>query len=187
MDSNKVANWLQIGGNIGIVVGLILVAVQIKQSSDLAHAQLVSDGYAMSISLQLALAGEEPGVAWTKAINDPENVTDDDLMKLDVMLRAIWYFMTRMEYMNELGMSSVTTPQRAEFFVWDFLDNPVALAWWEVAEAEGGVGNIAPETRDDTTALLKKLGRDTMHQRRLDYFARLRGNQVPADARNGVQ
>ena len=34
MDTTKVANWLQIIGNFGIVVGLILVAVQIDQNSE---------------------------------------------------------------------------------------------------------------------------------------------------------
>jgi hypothetical protein len=34
MDTAKVANWLQIIGNFGIVVGLILVAVQINQNSE---------------------------------------------------------------------------------------------------------------------------------------------------------
>jgi hypothetical protein len=34
VDTSKLANWLQIVGNFGIVVGLILVAVQIDQTSD---------------------------------------------------------------------------------------------------------------------------------------------------------
>ena len=34
MDTAKVANWLQILGNFGVVVGLILVAVQINQNSE---------------------------------------------------------------------------------------------------------------------------------------------------------
>jgi len=181
MDSSKLANWLQIGGNIGIVIGLILVAVQIKQSSELAHAQLVSEGHAIAMSIQLALAGEEPGIAWSKAIHRPEELTDDDLMKLEAMLRASWYATTRAEYMYELGMSSATAAFRAEAFVWDFLDNPIALAWWAEAEPARGVGYIAPKTRDAVKDLLEQLNRGEMHQRRLDYFNRLRG-RMPDDA-----
>ncbi len=33
MDSNKLANWLQVGANIGIVGGLVLVALQLEQNS----------------------------------------------------------------------------------------------------------------------------------------------------------
>ena len=35
MDFTKTSNWLQVTANLGIVAGLILVGVQLKQNADL--------------------------------------------------------------------------------------------------------------------------------------------------------
>jgi len=43
MDTAKVANWLQIVGNLGIVIGLIMVAVQIDQASEQTRRSMIQE------------------------------------------------------------------------------------------------------------------------------------------------
>ena len=41
MDTNKMVSWLQVGANLGIILGLVLVGLQLKQNSDLLKIQLL--------------------------------------------------------------------------------------------------------------------------------------------------
>lgn len=41
MNSNRVTYWLQIGGNLALLVGLVFVGVQLYQDRQLKRAELV--------------------------------------------------------------------------------------------------------------------------------------------------
>ncbi len=48
MESSKFGYWLQIGANVGILAGLILVGLQINQNTELTRMSIFSaeqDGY----------------------------------------------------------------------------------------------------------------------------------------------
>ncbi len=40
MNSEKVTSWLTLGANIGVIVGLILLIVEIRQNTDMMRAQI---------------------------------------------------------------------------------------------------------------------------------------------------
>ena len=75
-------------GNLGLIVGLVLVAVQIKQNNDLAKAQLLSDGWLAGIQINLALIGENPAASMAKASTVPDQLTDEDLILLNRIVTA---------------------------------------------------------------------------------------------------
>ena len=58
MNSGKLSNWLQIAANVGIVVGLLLVGVQLKQNSDLLKTQLLYDESRRAVDLETLVVGE---------------------------------------------------------------------------------------------------------------------------------
>ena len=158
MESSKLANWLQILGNFGLIVGLILVAIQIRQSSEIAHAQIVSDGFAIVNDIKLAIAGEEPGIVLAKAIAHPEELSDEEMVKVNALLSAHWYTRIRTEYLSDKGFSFGTPETYGQGTVSEFLDNPYGLAWWE--EKKFGFGRFAPKTRDVINDFLAKEGED---------------------------
>ena len=43
MNTEKLNRWLSLGANIGVVIGLLLVAYQIRQEANLTKLQLFSD------------------------------------------------------------------------------------------------------------------------------------------------
>ena len=43
METDKISRWLTLGANIGVVLGLLLVALQIRQEAELTKNQLFSD------------------------------------------------------------------------------------------------------------------------------------------------
>ena len=44
MEFDRVNRWLTLAANLGLLVGLILVALQLNQNSELARAQLIHEG-----------------------------------------------------------------------------------------------------------------------------------------------
>jgi hypothetical protein len=56
----KPAQWLTIGSNLAVVIGLALVGMQIYQNTDLAKAQLANDFYLMDMEFALSVMGDTP-------------------------------------------------------------------------------------------------------------------------------
>ncbi len=44
----RITAWLQVVGNFGLIIGLVLVAIQINQNSNLSRAQLAHDAWLSS-------------------------------------------------------------------------------------------------------------------------------------------
>ncbi len=146
MDSTKVASWLQIFGNFGLIAGLILVAVQINQNTEIARAQIVSDAWTHPLNYQLSLMGETPVGPWYKAMTNQE-LADEDLAVVQAMIEYHWYVAVRNETMYQAGYSLASPEFFAAAFLGEVGHGIVAVAWWDTVASDGFKG-LAPETRD---------------------------------------
>jgi hypothetical protein len=149
MDSSKAANWLQILGNLGLIVGLVLVAVQIKQNNDLAKAQLLSDGWLAGIQWNLAQIGENPAISIARASAAPDQLTDEDLIVLDGIVAAHRLLGTRAASLDAAGYRFYPVEGFAHVFVQQTLNSPFGIAWWndvrqqnKVAPEEGALADL---------------------------------------------
>jgi hypothetical protein len=52
-----------LGANIGVIAGLILVAVQINQNTAITKAQMANLYYIADMALELAMMGENPAAS----------------------------------------------------------------------------------------------------------------------------
>ena len=170
MESGKLANWLQILGNVGLVAGLILVAVQIKQNTDATKAQMISDGLAHYANLFLAIAGEEAASAWSKAIDAPDALSTEEIIVLDQVQFAHYFLTARTEYIAGLGYATLAT-EEAEILsnagrtVSFFLTNPHGYASYQ--ETQNGRWALAtPKTKVAIDALLQTRGPEVQFQDR---------------------
>ena len=143
MDSAKVSNWLQIAGNFGLLAGLVLVAIQVNQNTQIARAQLLSVGWMNVMETQLAMMGERPAEAWAKAVTGSQPLTDEDVYVLDAMLNANWMVAGRVESVAEAGFEIERT-ERMAAWVTGFLGNDFSASWWEVNK--DGWAESAPTT-----------------------------------------
>jgi hypothetical protein len=89
METGKLGSWLHVGANVGILAGLILVAVQINQTSALVSEQLENSNWTDQLNLHLAMMGENPAAAVAKAIENPSDLTVEETRVLDAYL-AYW-------------------------------------------------------------------------------------------------
>lgn len=155
MNSEKLVHWLQIIGNFGLIVGLVLVAVQIQQNTEMTKAQMISEDRGIAVALKLAVLGENPAKAVAKAIDSPGQLTTEDMFVLTSLQLANYYHKSRNEMLYSMGFGTGThqfsTPDNnAVSTIHEFLGTPHGIALWEIwKDLEGGGPweNGAPLTR----------------------------------------
>jgi hypothetical protein len=104
VDRDRLQSWLQIASNIGLLIGLILVGVQIKQTSDLTRRTLLESAYQPETAHMDTMMGEHAAASLARAKFAPDALTPADVHVL--LYFADWHFamMRRNAQLEELGM-----------------------------------------------------------------------------------
>ena len=130
MAKNKLDNWLGVLGNLAVVVGLIVVAVELNQNSVIANGELTSQF--MSNWQNLDQSRQDPSFArvYAKSIERPEELTLAEKVQLDGYYWAMMdqLELTRLLVNSELFNSSYEKIVRPNVRI--FLTTPYAQAWW---------------------------------------------------------
>lgn len=66
MNMDKWPHWLQVGANLGLLVGLVFVAIQLYQDRQLKTAELIAGSLQEHHARHLALMGDNPAAALSK-------------------------------------------------------------------------------------------------------------------------
>ena len=130
MLTDKVNRWLTLSANTGVIAGLILVAVQINQNTQITKAQIVNDYYLADMNLELAMMGDEPAVSWTKAVYTPNELNHVDAAVLDRYFNYGMVQINRLQKMHEMGLADDDWEDRIYYLSWH-LGNEVGRRWWE--------------------------------------------------------
>ena len=129
MLTDTVNRWLTLSANIGVIAGLILVAVQIDQNTRIMRAQIVNDYYLADMNLELAMMGDDPAISWTKAVYAPNELNHVDATILDRYFNYGLVQISRLQKMHELGMADDDWEDRINYLRWH-LGNEVGRRWW---------------------------------------------------------
>ena len=143
MMGDTVNRWLSLGANVGIVVGLLLVAFQIKQDADLTKALLFNDHTNSRKEWNQAMMGENPMVVVAKSIERPQELTLDELHVMDMYLIGAINELRRLEVLKLAGLQ-VDNASVEGLHVFYFGSN-FAKAWY----AEYSVGTQETSNVDD--------------------------------------
>jgi hypothetical protein len=80
------SNWLAIGTNVAVIIGLLLVVLELDQNSKLARIGLLNDGNATENELFQAQMAEVPKNIIAKSLECPEKLDLSDYVVLDSYL-----------------------------------------------------------------------------------------------------
>lgn len=132
MKNQPLNQWLQVLANLGIVVGLLLVGVQLKQNSDLLKMQLLYEESQRAIKLETQVVGENGADVWAKSLTDPGDLT---LPEQRIMEAILWSFVEqlRASYMlADLGLlEDDEWRARLDSDGGFYLGNAYGRAWWQ--------------------------------------------------------
>lgn len=133
MDSEKITRWLTLAANVGVIAGLVLVAVQINQNSQITKAQIANDYFLADMTLELAMMGENPAISWHKAVYAPDTLTTEDAVILDRYFNYGLVQIHRLEEMDKMGLAHEGWEERIGYLRWH-LGNEIGRRWWEGAK-----------------------------------------------------
>ena len=131
MNSSKLSDWLQIAANVGIVGGLLLVGVQLKQNSDLLKTQLLYEESNRLVNLETEVVGEIGAEVWAKSISEPQNLS---LSEQRVMEALLWSFVEQLRSTRLLAELGLLEDEEWKLRVISdaayYLGNDYGRAWW---------------------------------------------------------
>ncbi len=128
MKADKLNSWLTLGANIGVVIGLFLVAYQIRQDADLTKAQLFSESTDSRREWNQAMMGSAPMKVVTKSIERPLELTLEELQIMDMYLLAAVNEIRRLELFEAAGLNVDADVENLEVF---YFGSNFAKAWYE--------------------------------------------------------
>ncbi len=128
MKEDRVNRWLTLVANIGLVVGLFLVAFQIKQDADLTKVQLFSDHTNSRREWNQAMMGESPMEVVAKSIERPHQLTLAELHMMDLYFVAAINELRRLEVLKQAGLEVDANVEGLQVF---YFGSNFAKAWWQ--------------------------------------------------------
>ncbi len=131
MESSKFGYWLQIGANVGILAGLVLVSLQISQNTNLTRLGFYSAEEDSFIAMGATLSGETLATAWAKAIEEPESLTTAEMVQLEAYLQNVWTQIGRRDYLYQEGLYENPAEGSIPWLQKRIFGNTFARAWWQ--------------------------------------------------------
>ena len=105
-ETDRLNRWLTLAANLGVIVGLIILIVEVRQNADLTRAQLLANRDDLLVQIELSLASPESSAAWVKSIREPEGLTDTEIRMVESHLVAVMLQWHHMFTMEEAGLTS---------------------------------------------------------------------------------
>jgi uncharacterized protein (TIGR02246 family) len=158
MEQEKLNRRLQVIANLGIVAGLVLVGVQLKQSSELLKLQLLYEESQRSIGIETLVIGEDAAQVWAKSLTDAVNLTPAEQRILEAML---WSYTENLRATYMLSQQGLLKEEewrmRVEADTAFYLANPYARAWWSNYSADS---DFPDELEEAINSRLTAVSRD---------------------------
>jgi hypothetical protein len=130
--TENASRWLTLAANLAILAGLVLVAIELNQNSQLTRTALIAEGSALENQIWTPLATELPGEIIAKAVECPEKLTYADFLALDGFYYTSFNDVYREYELNREGLFTVEEwKAEVEAYAYWFLGNDFGRAWWE--------------------------------------------------------
>lgn len=130
MTISRLDRWLNVTGQLAVVIGLLVVAVELRQNSTIANGDL-SAQYLTNWQV-IDQAQMEPGFAsvYAKSLERPEDLTLAEKVQLDGFY---WSVMDQMDLALELVEAGIFNDSLEALWgppTRSVLSSPYARAWW---------------------------------------------------------
>ena len=175
----KTTDLVQIFSALAIVVGLILVLVELRQSRSVAEAQLLSDQASIDTSILIGVMGENTAKVLAVACDEPQELSREQGEVLQAYLRSRLMQLTRLRSIQKATglLESRNFEQETKTLSGGFLGTPYGRYIWERDRAYW-VANVYPEISrifDETLSEVQASPRECTWRdfKHIEYLERL--------------
>lgn len=138
MNTDKLNKWLTLCANFGVLVGIILVALEINQANKTTYAEMVNNHNDRWITIDHSWQDAGFAAAWAKAVENPEALTVAEMIQLSGHLYAYLDHLNSYRRLEELGVLSAEATSFEDFVAKNtkvFFGNQFAQTWWQENKA----------------------------------------------------
>jgi hypothetical protein len=88
LNADKINKWLVLGANVGVLIGIILVVLEIRQATITTNAEMVSNHQNRWVEISLSMQNAEFAEAWAKAMQDHDELSVSEMIQVSGFLWA---------------------------------------------------------------------------------------------------
>lgn len=130
---DRVNKWLMLGANIGVVLGLIILIIEVRQNASLTRVSLETAKNDQLANIELSIASPAVATAWTKSIRAPETMTDADIRMVESHLIAVMLQWDNLFQMEGGGLASrARTRAHIQNSAPYYFGSTYAKNWWRL-------------------------------------------------------
>lgn len=137
---DRLNRWLTLGANIGVVLGLIILIVEVRQNAALSRATMEQQKNNVLAEIEFNIARPEISEIWIKSIRHPEDLTDAEIRTMDGILVAL---MLQWEHRFQMETAGLARREEARQHVINaapyYFGSRFAKNWWSF-QANGWEG-----------------------------------------------
>ncbi|GJL92950.1 hypothetical protein [Hyphococcus sp.] len=131
MKLDRVNRWLTLGANIGVVLGLIILIIEVRQNATLTRAAMEAEKNDRLAVIELTLSSPAAAVVWTKSVRAPEELSDAEIRMVESHLVAVMLQWDNMFQMEAVGLASRSrVKQHIQNMAPYYFGSAFAKNWW---------------------------------------------------------
>lgn len=89
MNTEKLSHWVQIISGIAILIGLVLVLIELRQTKELTRASLASESHSIVMERSTSFQGENPMRVLAKACDSDEPLSTEEKLNLFFVFQSL--------------------------------------------------------------------------------------------------
>ena len=131
MDTDRLNRWFKFCANVGVLIGLVILILEIRQSSAIAEGQFYMDQVNLNETVESAMLGDSPAAAWERSVFEPASLSPADIRIMDAYLSSrlsVWVDTLELERRGFLEPGS--TAANIDSSIAYFFGNTFAQTWW---------------------------------------------------------
>ncbi len=148
MNFDKFNKWLTLGANIGVVLGLIILIIEVRQNTSLTRATLETSGVELTQNYLEQMIKPATAEVFARSITAPETLTPSDIVILDNLLASqvqVWWQLILLEQeglVQKARVARAISNQAPYYF-----GSPFSKKWWDM-EVESWEGTYMHDLAD---------------------------------------
>ena len=160
VDSDRVTHLLTLAANIGVIVGIVFLVLEIRQTSAIATAQVRLDYSAGWRSVDESRQDESFSEVITKSIENPEELSLSEVIQLDAYYTGILDQMLSAQTARVTGLVDGPFSEVANMVGAIYFSDEFARSWWKQVRSDWSTppGNEFQEIMDEAI-ITGELGR----------------------------
>lgn len=137
MSWERVNQMLQIMSNVGVVLGLVLVAAQMNQTTDAIRLQNYQSTMSGFVGLDLAAVGDTGYAAHTAALLHPAEMTEEEIVQYWYFVDAVMTLAVSQWLAVQSGQATESDWSESRRELCSSLNHPVARIIWDSYKSSG--------------------------------------------------